>query len=146
MAIQPRLVFLGGTCGNNHWRDRYIDDAVALGIEPSAFFNPVVTNWNEEAQHNEEVAKATATELLFYLADPGENGNQLSAYSMVEATMALYDQPDRTIVVFDNDFMVGHAKKAMQQVQRVLHARFPKANIFTRDESLRWLLGSTVVV
>jgi len=135
-----KLVFLGGTAGGNPWRERFIEALVGRGASRDALFNPVVKDWNEEAQRREETAKAEASHLVFYVADPKQDGNPLSAYSMVEATMALYDKAERTVVVFDTDGMSGHPLKAMNQALKVLRTRFPNANIFgTRQEALDWL-------
>lgn len=140
-----KLVFLGGTAGGNPWRDGFIEALVGRGASRDAFFNPVVADWNEGAQRREEAAKAEASHLVFYIADPNQHGNPLSAYSMVEATMALYDKAERTVVVFDSDGMTGHPLKAMNQTLRVLKARFPGANIFgTRREAIDWLAAQLV--
>jgi len=85
-----KLVFLGGTSGNNDWRDNFILTLVSKGVSKEVLFNPVVKDWNEEAQTREEKAKKEATHLIFYIADPKQEGDPLSTYSMVEATMALY--------------------------------------------------------
>ncbi len=45
-----KLVFLGGTSGNNNWRDHFISILVSKGIKEEILFNPVVKDWNEEAQ------------------------------------------------------------------------------------------------
>lgn len=135
-----KLVFLGGTAANNNWREQFIESLVSLGVLPDILFNPVVKDWNEEAQQREETAKKEACHLVFYIADPKQDGNPLSAYSMVEATMALYDKPARTVIVFDTDGMSGHPLKAMNQTLKVLRARFPEANIFgTRQDAINWL-------
>lgn len=135
-----KLVFLGGTAANNNWRDNLIERLVAAGIKKEALFNPVVKDWNKKAQEKEESAKRNASHLVFYIADPKQEGNPLSAYSMVEATMALYDKPDRSIVVFDTEGISGHALKAMNQTLKVFKARFPKQNIFgTVSEAESWL-------
>lgn len=42
-----KKVFLGGTTNNTNWRDDLIKK---LKIE---YFNPVVDDWNEEAQERE---------------------------------------------------------------------------------------------
>ncbi|SRR6266496_2161524 len=84
-----KLVFLGGTSGNNNWRDHFISILVSKGITKEVLFNPVVKDWNEKAQAREEKVKKEATHLIFYIADPKQEGNPLSTYSMVEATMAL---------------------------------------------------------
>ena len=125
-----KLLFLGGTAANNRWRDGFTDALMARGVSSDIIFNPVVAEWNEEAQAREEKAKASASHLLFYIANPMQEGNPLSAYSMVEATMALYDKGDRTVVVFDSNGMEGHFLKALNQTRKVIQARFPDARIY----------------
>jgi hypothetical protein len=140
-----KLVFLGGTAANNGWRIPFIDTLVAMGADPNALFNPVVSEWDNEAQQREEEAKARATHLVFYIADPKQEGYPLSAYSMVEATMALYDKSERAVVVFDTAGVVGHPLKAMKQTAKVLRKRFPRANIFaTLEEARDWLAKELV--
>jgi len=135
------LVFLGGTAANNPWREQFIADLVARGVDSTALFNPVVADWDEKAQAREEEAKAQATHHVYYIADPMQEGNPLSAYSMVEATMALYDRPDTTVIIFDTAGMGGHPLKAMNQAARVLVQRHPNANIFTSVElAKQWLV------
>jgi hypothetical protein len=127
--MSKKLVFLGGTCAGNNWRPEFIAALIAGGLSAEEIFNPVVPDWNEEVRRKEEEAKASATHMLFYIADPKQAGNPLSAYSMVEATMAMYDKPDTTVVVFDNTGIEGHALKAMNQTLKVLKKRFPAAAI-----------------
>ena len=125
-----KLLFLGGTAGHNKWRDTLTDTLISRGVSAGVIFNPVVADWNEEAQAREEAAKASASHLLFYIANPMQEGNPLSTYSMVEATMALYDKPDRTVVVFDSAGIEGHFLKALNQAKNVLKTRFPAARIY----------------
>lgn len=137
---QNMLVFMGGTCGKNHWRKPFIEAMGRLGVPPECFFDPVVENWNEEAQANEERAKKEATHLLFYLASPMQDGPfALSAYSMVEATMGLYDKPE-TLVIFNREGIEGHALKSFKQTERVLRTRFPYHPIFELPgDAMHWL-------
>jgi len=136
-----KLVFLGGTAGNNNWRDHFISTLISKGVRKESLFNPVVKDWNTEAQAHEEIAKQEATHLIFYIADPKQKDNPLSTYSMVEATMALYDYPERTVIIFDTEGMFGHPLKVMNQVYKILKNRFPNANIFvTQEEAIDWLL------
>lgn len=140
-----KLVFLGGTCANNLWRKGLIDELVARGVPRECLFDPVVTNWDAVAQKAEEEAKAKASHFLFYLADPKQPGNPLSYYSAVEATMALYDHPETTVVVFDNDGVEGQFLKASKQAEKVLRKRHPNAVILgSRQEAIDWLAAKLV--
>lgn len=138
-----KLVFLGGTVANNNWREGFIERLVASGVNREVLFNPAVKDWNKEAQEKEEAAKKEASHFMFYIADPKQEGNPLSAYSMVEATMALYDNPQKTVVVFDTEGISGHALKATNQTLNVLKKRFPNCNIFaTVAEAENWLVAN----
>lgn len=136
--MQP-VIFLGGTVGNNNWRIQFIENLVALGFNENEIFNPVVEDWNEEAQIREDTAKTESRYMIYYLADPMQGPNAISAYSMVEATMALYDDRERTVVVFDMTGLEGHALKSYRKTASDLKKRFADANIFaTPDEALEW--------
>lgn len=125
------FVFLGGTCGNNNWRDKVIHDLEQEGISREMLFNPVVADWTAECQAAEDQAKSTAPVVVYYLASPQDqdNPNSTSAYSMVEATMALYDDPRRAVVVFDEEGLSGHVLKVMRKVEKDLRKRFPQGAI-----------------
>lgn len=129
-----KRIFLGGTCGNNNWREPFIESLVSYGVPRDLIFNPVVKDWTEEAQRREEEEKVSALCHLYYVGDPKVPGLGMSSYSLVELTMALYDRPDGTVVVFDLEGLNGtnpHNLKAMTQTLMVLKGRFPLAAIFT---------------
>lgn len=95
-------VFLGGTCGGNRWRrERFVPGMAERGIGAERLFDPVVADWTPACQEAEDAAKAGARFLLSYIGDPRSPGNEVSAYSLVESVTALYDEPGRTVVVFD---------------------------------------------
>lgn len=136
------LVFLGGTVGGNNWRTEFIQALVERGVPKDALFNPVVVDWNDEARAREERVKAEARYLLFYIANPNQEGNSRSAYSMVEATMALYDKPDRAVVVFDSRDVSGHPLKDMNHTFAILRERFPKGNMFLNyQDAIDWFVS-----
>ena len=138
--MSAERVFLGGTCGNNHWRDNVISQLVSQGVPEVVLFNPVVEDWTEECQVIEDRVKAEAEFVVFYLASPkDENPNSVSAYSLVEATMALYDDPDRAVVVFDTDGLSDHVLKVMNKTEKDLRKRFPNAAILTAENLVQWL-------
>ncbi|MGD8373897.1 MAG: nucleoside 2-deoxyribosyltransferase domain-containing protein [Candidatus Woesebacteria bacterium] len=141
-----KLVFLGGTCGNNNWRNGFVDRMVARGCRRGWFYDPVVADWNDEARRREDQVKKSADYLFFYLGDPMELGNSQSAYSMVEATMAQYDTA-RVVAVFDHTSLSAkHAVTASKKAYTDLSGRFPYAPIFeglaeTEDWLVSRLLG-----
>ncbi len=135
-----KQVFLGGTCGNNDWRDGLIERLTGQGVPSEALFNPVVDDWNDAAQIAEDAAKAESQYMLFYLGDPQQDFNRCSFYSLLEATMGLYDAPERTVVVFDTDGMPESVAKSNAKACKDLKERHPDKMIFaTLAEAEEWL-------
>lgn len=127
-----KLIFLGGTCGGNNWRQDFISNLVKSGVKEDQIFNPVVPEWNDAAQVAEENAKANCSHMIYFISDPKEEGNPVSAYSLLEAAMGLYDKPETTVVIFDHDAVANnkHIAKVFKQSEKILKKRFPNANIF----------------
>lgn len=63
-----------------------------------AIFNPVVANWDKEAQAQEELVKKTASALVFCITP-----KQTGFYSFVELTGAAIRTPERVFICFLND-------------------------------------------
>lgn len=124
-------VFLGGTCGNNRWReDIVIPGLKNKGVPEDAIFNPNLGpgQWNEEAQALEDRVKRSCSLMVYYIGDP-RDGTGVSPYSVVEATMALYDDQDRTLVVIENAGADDHTKKALDKILLDWRRRFTNARI-----------------
>lgn len=119
-------VFLGGVCGKNAWRDGFIERLVSRGMPRQYLFNPVVESWTPECQVREDFAKQHATVCLYYLADPKSGDGHLPVYSLVEATMALYDKrhDQDLFVVLDSSGISGHAAEVMKKIAHDLQSRF----------------------
>jgi hypothetical protein len=136
-------VFLGGTCGDNNWRKEIVIPLFeSYGISSDSLFDPVVEHWDAEAQAREDDAKRTARFMLFVIAspDPQSGTANVSAYSLVELIMGLYDDPDRTVAVFDTIGMASHAAKAINKSFKDLLTRFPGAPIFsTYGGAVTWI-------
>jgi hypothetical protein len=143
MDNMPPQVFLGGTVGANHWRETIvIPGLLARGVAADALFNPVVKHWTQQAQQHEDAVKRVVRYLLYVVASPDPVGGtaNVSAYSLVELTMSLYDSPDRAIALFDTTGMARHTAKAISKSVKDLHERFPNAPIFTDyDSMMDWL-------
>jgi hypothetical protein len=134
-------VFLGGTVGTNTWREEVIPELTRRGIPAEALYDPPVDAWTEEIQAREDAVKREAAYHLYVIAHPGGSSDAVSAYSLVEAVMALYDRPRGTVVAFDTSAMTGHVLKAMRKIIKDLQGRFPDAPIFdnNRDAAVDWL-------
>ena len=82
-------VFLGGTCNNSTWRDELL---TMLDNNKVIAFNPVVDDWNEEAQANEDWHKAN-DDFCLYVLTPEMTG----IYSIFEIADDSNKRPDKTI-------------------------------------------------
>lgn len=86
-----KQVFLGGTCNESDWRSRLI---AMLEID---YFDPVVSDWNDEARQNELKARQECDYLL-YVITPRMTG----VYSIAEVVDDSNKQPSKTILVVLN--------------------------------------------
>lgn len=111
-------VFLGGTCGDSKWRDEL---AQKLSGDVDAF-NPVVKDWNEEAQKREDEHKAN-DDLNLFCITPATN----SPYSLFEIALCVGDDKQRLVVTFldeDNGRVYEpHMQKAVSKIKKTLIAR-----------------------
>lgn len=82
-------VFLGGTCNNSTWRDELL---TMLDGEKVDAFNPVVDDWNEQAQANEDWHKAN-DDFCLYVLTPEMTG----IYSIFEVADDSNKRPEKTI-------------------------------------------------
>lgn len=81
-------VFLGGTCNNSTWRNRFI---LMLNVD---YFNPVVEDWDEEAQARELKERETC-DFVLYCITPKMTG----VYSIAEAVDDSNKRPTKTIFI-----------------------------------------------
>lgn len=81
-------VFLGGTCNDSTWRNRFIP---MLTID---YFNPVVEDWDEKAQVRELKERETC-DFVLYCITPKMTG----VYSIAEAVDDSNKRPTKTIFI-----------------------------------------------
>lgn len=92
-ADSDQRAALFGTSTGSGWRERLIP------LLKCAHFNPIVPEWNAEAQAQEELVKRTASALVFVIT-PMQKG----FYSFVEITDLAIKDPKRLYLCFlDND-------------------------------------------
>lgn len=86
MKKQNENVFLGGTCNDSTWRERLIKDLKV------PYFNPVVKDWDEEAQKREVEQRKTA-KFVLYVISPLMKG----VYSIAEVVDDSNKRPESTL-------------------------------------------------
>lgn len=106
-------VFLGGTTNNTDWRDQFIKK-LKIG-----YFNPVVDDWNEEAQ-NEEIKQRKECDFVLYVITPKMEG----VYSIAEVVDDSNKRPDKTIFCWlkedDNKEFSKHQIKSLDMVGKMV--------------------------
>lgn len=103
-----KKVFLGGTTNNSDWRDKLIKD---LKID---YFNPVVKEWNEEAQKRE------ISDYVLYVITPKMEG----VYSIAEVVDDSNKRPEKTIFAYltedDGKEFTKHQLKSLDMVGKMV--------------------------
>lgn len=146
---QP-TVFLGGTYGGNTWRDEIvIPGLIARGVGPEVCFDPVANLWSDEIQ-SVDAAKRAANYLLYAITSPAPRTGPLtanvSASHLAEMIMHLYDDAQRTVVIFDFSGMAVATVDSLRRVAHDVQERFPHAPIFTSyEEALDWLAAQLLI-
>lgn len=140
MDTPQMLGFLGGTCGNNPWREHLLDDLAARGVNTKRLIDPVVPpgTWTAGVKKLEDQIRPLCDTEIFYIGDPMEERKddmQFSTYSVVEALVCLYNDPRFTVVAFDYEGITGHVLDAYKTVEADMRKRFPKGLIFSDLES-----------
>lgn len=114
---KKKRCFLGGTCNGSRWRNQIIP---RLKID---YFDPVVSDWNEEAQA-EEIRQRETCDYCLYFITPRMTG----VYSIAEVADDSNKRPEKTIFIFiqsdvsNNEIEVfnTHQIKALNQVGKMV--------------------------
>jgi hypothetical protein len=99
IILRKKRIFLGGTCNDSIWREDFIK---LLNTNKLAYFNPVVDDWNEEAQKN-ELLERVMCDFCIYTITPKMTG----VYSIAEVIDDSNKRPEKTILILlksDDDF------------------------------------------
>lgn len=108
-----KKVFLGGTTNNSNWRDDLIKK---IKIN---YFNPVVKDWNEEAQ-KEEIKQRKNCDYVLYVITPKMEG----VYSIAEVIDDSNKRPEKTIFTYlledDGEKFSKHQIKSLDMVGKMV--------------------------
>ena len=80
--MKSNKIFLGGTCNETRWRNELIP---FLKLQKLEYFNPVVNDWNKEAQEEERRQKKECG-IHLYTVTPAMTG----VFSIFEIAQSLY--------------------------------------------------------
>ena len=109
-------VFLGGTCNGSTWRDELIPK-----LDPArvSAFNPVVEDWNEQAQAEEDYHKEN-DDFTLYVLTPEMTG----VYSVFEVAIDSCKRPGRVVACIleerDGKTFEGQVAKNMKKIKKDL--------------------------
>lgn len=111
-------VFLGGTCNESTWRNKFIQE---LDID---YFNPVVSDWNKKAQENELKERETCNFCLYTIT-----AKMLGVYSIAEVVDDSNKRPEKTVLVISSfDGFFGDEKyKSLKAVADMVERNGGKA-------------------
>jgi len=84
-------IFLGGTCNESTWRNRMM---IFLHEEGLEWFNPVVDDWDDEAQTN-ELRERKECDFCLYTITP----KMIGVYSIAEVIDDSNKRPKKTVFV-----------------------------------------------
>jgi hypothetical protein len=125
-------VFLGGTINGSKWRDELIPK---LKID---YFNPVVDDWDEDAQLREEQEKESSDFLLFVIT-PFMKG----VFSIAEVVDASNKTPEKTVFcILESDegkIWGDFEKKSLTAVEKLVKAN--GANVFNSLDEIASFLN-----
>lgn len=119
-------VGLFGTCAESTWREQLIS------LLKTDYFNPVVTDWTEEAKQRELYERENCDFILYYIT-PRMQG----VYSIAEATDDSNKRPGRTIFAFcekDGDFLFD--KKQVNSLTEVGNLVERNGGVFIKSGKL----------
>jgi len=85
-------VFLGGTCNESTWRNRFI---IMLDID---YFNPVVDDWTEDCMKR-ELEERQNCDICLYAITPKMTG----VYSIAEVVDDSNKRPSKTVLIVLRD-------------------------------------------
>jgi len=131
MKEKNENTFLGGTCNDSTWREKLIKKLEV------PYFNPVVDDWNEEAQKQEIKERETA-EYVLYVITPLMKGT----YSIAEVVDDSNKRPKTTLFCVlkkdDDKEFEDFQIKSLEQVKEMVKNN--GANVFdSLDEIANFL-------
>lgn len=127
-----KKVFLGGTANNSKWREELIPHLEEANIP---YFNPVVEDWNEQAQR-EEIKQRKECDYVLYTITK----EILGFYAIAEVVEDSNKRPAKTIFCYLEEGFNKHQIKSLQATARLVKNN--GALVFTSLEEVANYLNS----
>lgn len=112
-------VGLFGTCNDSQWREQLIP------LLTCQYFNPVVKDWNEEAQ-KQEIEKRETCDYVLYVITPKMTG----VYSIAEVVDDSNKRPEKTLFCIitndDNNEFTEHQLKSLKMVKNLVRSNLAR--------------------
>ena len=129
--------FLGGTCNGSMWRGQMIKHLQDEGLE---WFDPVVEDWNEEAQAN-ELRERKECDFCLYVITPKMTG----VYAIAEVVEDSIKRPEKTVFVVlrkdeDKEFTDGQWRSLMQVARMII--KNGGTYVYGLKAAAEWMAGS----
>lgn len=128
-----KRVYLGGTCNGSLWREELIPK---LKLD---YFNPVVEDWNEEAQAN-EVYEREHDDFVLYVITPKMQG----VYGIAEVVDDSNKKPEKTLLCvlyeYEGETFSIAQRKSLENTVRLIKRN--GANTFDSLDSLAEYLNN----
>lgn len=128
-------VFMGGTCNETTWRS-YLEEQLKDN-ENISLFNPIVKDWNEEAQKR-ELEERENCDYCLYVITPKMTG----VYSIAEVTDDSNKRPEKTLFCYldkDEDYMFDYGQlKSLENVRKMIERNGAKT-FLSLDEIINFL-------
>ena len=86
---KKKRIFLGGTCNESTWREKFIKN---INNNKYECFNPVVDDWDEKAYQNELKERASCDICLYCITS-----EMTGIYSIAEVVDDSHLRPDKTV-------------------------------------------------
>lgn len=129
-------VFLGGTCAESKWRDILITKIDNTKVDA---FNPIVDNWNEQAQAN-EIWHRENDDICLYVLTPEMEGY----YSIAEVVDDSNKRPNKTafcVLEIDNNNSFNKKElKSLLMIQKMVVSN--GAKVFLNLDEIAHFLNS----
>ena len=127
-----KKIFLGGTANNSTWRERLIP---LLDESKVSYFDPIVEDWNEQAQAEEIHQRQTCDFVLYTITK-----EMLGFYSIAEVVEDSNKRPTKTIFCYLEEGFEKHQIKSLQATARLVKEN--GAQVFTSLEAVAEYLNS----